>query len=343
MLLLLPILIGFFLAVNMGASGTAPAFAAPHGASLLRRELIPGLFGLFVLLGAILAGHKVVKTLGGEILPAVEMRVGVVSVVLLAVALSLFFANLLRVPQSTSQSAVLALVGMGIYLNRLETAKLLVWIIPTWFIYPLVAFAVTFVFARFFYRPVKRAMREAAVVDFEQLALHPFWRYLTIASSCYVAFSIGSNNVANAAGPLTSLIANQFHVAPDEAAYRLLGLLTLVVVAPWFAIGSSLMGERVMKTTSREIIHFGPLGASFIAVLTATLLLLASLSRGIPTSLVQLNTACIIAIGMVKAGFKQTVTETSVPRLVTVWAAAPLFAFACAYGLAALVDRLGWL
>lgn len=339
MLLLVPIVIGLFLAVNMGASGTAPSFAAPHGASLLRREAIPGLFGTFVLLGAVLAGHKVVRTLGGEILPRADMLSATVSVVLLSVGISLLLANLLRVPQSTSQSTVLALVAAGLYRENLQTGKLLLWILPTWFVYPLLAFVVTFVFARYFYKP----MKQAAVVDFEQVALHPVWKYITVASSCYVAFSIGSNNVANAAGPLTSLLANQYAVAEAGPEMKLLSLLMLVMIAPWFGIGSSLMGERVMRTTSQEIIHFGPLGATFISVLTASLLLLASLSRGIPTSLVQLNTASIIAIGIVKAGFKQTATETSVPRLLIVWAVAPLIAFGSTLGLLALANLFGWL
>ena len=339
MLLLLPILIGLFLAINMGASGTAPSFAAPLGASLIRRESVPGLFGLFVLVGAVVAGHKVVRTLSGDILPASVMQTTLVSIVLLSVGLSLFIANLLRVPQSTSQSTVLALVGSALYLDNLQTDKLFTWIIPTWFVYPLIAFGITYLFARFFYRPLKKSER----INFDQVAVHPIWKYLTIGSSCYVAFSIGSNNVANAAGPLTSLLANAFRVPSDDPDMFLIGLATLIVVAPWFGIGSSLMGERVTRTTSQEIVLFGPLGATFIATLTATLLLLASLTRGIPTSLVQLNTACIIAIGMVKAGFKQTATETAVPRLLMVWAVAPVFSFACAFGLTALADRLGWL
>ena len=339
MLLLLPILIGLFLAINMGASGTAPSFAAPLGASLIRRESIPGLFGLFVLVGAVVAGHKVVRTLSGDILPASVMQTTLVSIVLLSVGLSLFMANLLRVPQSTSQSTVLAMVGSAVYLDNLQTDKLFTWIIPTWVVYPLIAFGITYLFARFFYRPLKKSER----INFDQVAVHPIWKYLTIGSSCYVAFSIGSNNVANAAGPLTSLLANAFRVPPDDPDMFLIGLATLIVVAPWFGIGSSLMGERVTRTTSQEIVPFGPLGATFIATLTATLLLLASLTHGIPTSLVQLNTACIIAIGVVKAGFKQTATETAVPRLLMVWAVAPVFSFACAFGLTALADRLGWL
>jgi phosphate/sulfate permease len=339
MLLLVPVLIGLFLAVNMGASGTAPAFAAPYGAGLVQREKIPGLFGVFVLLGAVLAGHKVVRTLAGEIVPAPAMNTGLVSVVLLSIALSLFFANLLRVPQSTSQSTVLALVGSAVYLGNLESHKLLVWIVPSWVALPLVSFGVTYVFGRYFYRPMKKT----EVVDFDQVALHPFWKYITVGCACYAAFSIGSNNVANAAGPLVSLLANAYHVGPHEPAFTLLSLLTIVVVAPWFGIGSSLMGERVLRTASHEIVHFGPLGASFVSLLSSTLLLLASVGGGIPVAEVQLKTAGIIAIGSVKAGFKETFTRTAVPRVLAVWVVAPLFAFACAYGLTALADALGWL
>lgn len=338
MLLLLPVLIALFLAINMGASGTAPSFAAPHGASLLRRESIPRLFGLFVLLGAVLAGRKVVRALGGEILPQEAMGITLVSIVLLAVALSLLLANLLRVPQSTSQATGRALVGSGVYFDNLKTGKLLLWIVPTWFILPLGALALTYSFARYCYRPLLRS----APRDFEQLALSPIWRTVTIASSCYVAFSIGSNNVANAAGPLASLFANHFRVAPGPD-FLLLGLLTVVVVAPWFGIGSSLVGERVMQTTSKEIVEFGPLGATFISTLTASLLLLASLTRGIPTSLLQLNTAAVIAVGMLKAGVRQTATQTSVPRLLTIWVLAPAFALGCALGLTALAERMGLL
>ncbi len=339
MWLIFPILIALFLAINMGASGTAPSFAAPHGANLLRRESIPGLFGLFVLLGAVLAGQKVVKTLSGEILPAGSMQVGLVSILLLSISLSLFLANLLRVPQSTSQTSVMALVGSAIYMGNLQTGKLLIWIVPAWFVLPLAAFVFTYVFARFLYPPVRRSTR----VNFDQLAVHPIWKYVTIGSSCYVAFSIGSNNVANAAGPLTSLIANHFRISTGGPDFLLVMLMTTVVVAPWFGIGSSLMGERVMRTTSKEIVSFGPLAASFISLLSASLLLLASVTRGIPTAEVQLSTAAIIALGSAKGGFRQTFTKTTVPRVLTVWVVAPVVAFGLAYALTAFADVVGLL
>ena len=67
---LIPFFVAMFLAVNMGGSGTAASFSAAYGSNLIRRGLIPGLFGIFVFLGAIFAGKKVVITMSGEILPS---------------------------------------------------------------------------------------------------------------------------------------------------------------------------------------------------------------------------------------------------------------------------------
>jgi sulfate permease len=43
--LLLPLLVALFLAINMGGSGTSPAFATAYGSGILRKDIIPYLFG----------------------------------------------------------------------------------------------------------------------------------------------------------------------------------------------------------------------------------------------------------------------------------------------------------
>jgi sulfate permease len=50
---LIPLLAAIFLAINMGGSGIAAAFSSSYGANLIRKDLIPGLFGAFVLMGRI--------------------------------------------------------------------------------------------------------------------------------------------------------------------------------------------------------------------------------------------------------------------------------------------------
>ena len=135
--LLLPFIIAMFLAINMGGSGTGPAFSAAYGANVLRKSLIPGLFGIMVFLGAILAGKGTATTIGKELLAPEMMTRNVVAIILFSVSMSLLVANLFGIPQSTSQSTVLSVTAVAIYFDKLQTDKLLFEIIPAWFILPL--------------------------------------------------------------------------------------------------------------------------------------------------------------------------------------------------------------
>jgi len=259
------------------------------------------------------------------------------TIILVAVALSLLLANLLRVPQSTSQATVFALVGPAIYFDILESRKLLLEIVPTWLILPVVAFGLTFLLARLLLR-FRRSGNGAALW---RLGTAPALRYVVVGASCYVAFAIGSNNVANAAGPLASMVANELGARAEGAGFTTILVLATLIIAPCFGIGSSLLGSRVVRTTGKEIVEFGPVGATLIACVTATLLLCASVTRGIPTSLVQMNTASIIGFGMAKVGWRPILTTTPVRRLVSVWIVAPLISLLLALALTAAAHRLG--
>jgi len=56
--LLIPFLTAMAVAITMGGSGTAPAFSASYGANVIRKSIIPGLFGIMVFVGAFVAGKK---------------------------------------------------------------------------------------------------------------------------------------------------------------------------------------------------------------------------------------------------------------------------------------------
>ncbi len=335
--LLLPMIVGMFLALNMGASGTAPSFSAAYGANIIKRLAIPGLFGIFVLLGALVAGKKVGITMGKELMPAEMLTPEIITVVLFSVAISLLIANFLAVPQSTSQSTVFAIAGPALYYSNLNTRKLFLEIVPTWLILPVTAFVIMLVIGKFLYPWIKNKSK----INYEKLSAHPFLRIMVLISSCYVAFAIGSNNVANASGPLASMVINELGISPDsEENFVMVMILTILIIAPCFAVGSSLFGNRLLRSTGKEIVEFGPVGATSIAVITATLLLLASVTKGIPTSLVQLNTFAIIALGISKMGWKKIIVHRTVQKFWVVWIIAPAFAFVLSLGLTALIDRL---
>ncbi len=336
---IIPLLVAMFLAVNMGASGTAPSFSASYGANIIRKEMIPGLFGVFVFAGAVLAGGKVIRTVGGDILPGNIVDTTLAVIVLGSVALALLFANLLKVPQSTSQATIFSLAGPALYLDVLQTDRLFLEIIPTWFVTPVLAFGVSYLFGKYVYLPIRGHLK--ALLGF--LRSGPYLNYFVIATSCYVAFAIGANNIANAAAPVISMAKNMLDVLPGSDNYTLLVLIVVFMIAPFFGIGSSLMGGRVLDTTGKSIVRFGALGASYISVITASILLAASLWRGIPTSLVQMNTAAIIGLGMVKHGYKSTLKNAPLSRIFIIWIVAPLIAFLLSLLLVWLADRVGYL
>ena len=329
----IPFLLAMFLAVNMGGSGTAPAFSAAYGANVLKRSVIPGLFGVMVLIGALLAGSEVSLTLGKGLLDQSYFTVLNTSIILLSIGLSLLVANLLGVPQSTSQATVLSIAGAASALDGLNTRKLFYEVIPTWIILPIVAFIIMLSLSKWIFPLLKNKVFTA---DYSHLQDHKVLKVVLILSSLYVAFSIGANNVANAAAPIASLTANEIGQEVIQNFLPII-ILSVLIVAPCFAIGSSLLGHKVTKTTGKDIVEVSPFYATIIALITASLLLWASVVKGIPTSLVQLNGAAFIALSISKNGFKNTFKNKTVKRFFTVWGIAPIFAYVLTYVLISLL------
>jgi phosphate/sulfate permease len=158
-----------------------------------------------------------------------------------------------------------------------------------------------------------------------------------------VAFSIGSNNVANAAGPITSMITNELHINPTSDNFLLIMIISTLIIAPSFAIGSSIFGHKLMTKTGTEIMEIGKVEASMISFVTASLLLWASVTKGIPTSLVQLNTFAILALSASKLGWRNTFSNKVVKQFWLIWLVAPLIAFMLSYFLTSLADQFGLL
>lgn len=323
--ILIPFLIAMFLAMNMGGSGTAPAFAPAYGANLIKKHEIALMFGLMVLLGAIFSGKEVSLTMGQGILNQEFFSLKVTSVILFSVSISLLAANLLGVPQSTSQASVLSIAGAAVALQGLNIDKLIFEIIPTWFILPLIAFFVVWLAGWLVMPLVDRIVH---LDSYKQIVSeHSPFRYVVLGSCMYVAYSIGANNVGNAAGPITSMAIKELDIQTNSDDFIVVMILAILVIAPCFAIGSELFGYRGLRNTGKEIVEIGPLGGTLISMVTATLLLWASVERGIPTSLVQLNAAAFMAHGVNKIGWKATFSNPQVKKFFLTWAVAPAFSF----------------
>ena len=302
-----------FFAINMGASGIAPSFASTYGARLIKKKSAIMLFSAFVVLGAVILGGNVALTLGKNLIPKEFMSFNVALVIISAATLSLFFANIVKIPQSTSQVTVGAVMGAGMYFNHLNSKVFFLKILPMWIILPLASYALTW----FIYHKIYPPKHDNLHIYQKLFANEKKLKILALAASCYVAFAIGSNNVANAVGPLFGA--------------GILGInLGLVLVSPVFGIGALLLGKGTLDTAGKEIVPLGVFSSTLISFVTATLLIFASF-LGIPQSLVQLNIFSIFAVSCLKNGRKSTLDQRITRKTFFIWTITPLTAAVLSY------------
>ncbi len=312
------IIVVIFFAMNMGASGIAPSFASIYGAKFIKKRRALLYFGIFVILGAAILGRNVALTLGKGLLPKDVINFDVVLAILGSATIGLFIANILKIPQSTSQVTVGAIVGAGIYFGQLNLKTLFLKIVPMWFILPTVSYLFTLLIYSRIYPPAHDNLHIYQRLFAKEKKL----RLSALILSCYVAFAIGTNNLGNAVGPLFGA--------------GIIGMnLGLLLISPLFGIGAWVMGKGPLETAGREIVPLGLFSSTIVSFVTATLLIFASV-LGIPQSLVQLNLASIFAISCVKNGHKYTWDQRIIQKTFFVWAITPLISLGISYLLLVL-------
>lgn len=302
----------FFFAMNMGASGIAPTFSAVYGSKLVNKRIAVLLFTIFVVLGAFTLGTKVAKTLGGGILPKEFINADVALIIMASATLSLFLANLLAIPESTSMVTVGAITGAALYFRSIQ-AEIFLWMVPMWLIFPAISYLLTFCLYKIIYPP-----RPGNLWLYQKVFSHEKkLKILAIIVSCYGAFAVGTNNVANAIGPLSVS-----GVLDARAA--------LFLITPLFGLGAFLFGRRNIETFGKEVVPLGLITSNIVCLVTGSLLVLAS-SLGAPFPYVQLNALSVFAISCVKNGHRFTLSHHITRRTIMVWTLTPLLAVCVAY------------
>jgi PiT family inorganic phosphate transporter len=120
--------------------------------------------------------------------------------------------------------------------------------------------------------------------------------YLQIATACFVAFAHGANDVANAVGPLASVVNLARSGFTDMATMVGVPFWVLVLGGGGIVLGLSTFGYRVMATIGREITDITPTRGFCAEFGAATTVLLAS-SMGLPISTTHTLVGGVIGIG----------------------------------------------
>ena len=139
--------------------------------------------------------------------------------------------------------------------------------------------------------------------------------YLMIFTSCAVAFAHGSNDVANAIGPLAAInqATNQLLNQP----YTLeTPLWILFLGATGIVIGLATLGYRVMKTIGENIVKLTP-SKGFSAQLAAALTVVIASQLDMPVSTTHTLVGAVVGIGLVEGA--STINFNSVRTIVLSW------------------------
>jgi PiT family inorganic phosphate transporter len=121
---------------------------------------------------------------------------------------------------------------------------------------------------------------------------------LMIVTACAMAFAHGSNDVANAIGPLAavvSIVANNGEIAKKAVlAWWILPLGGFGIV-----LGLAIFGKRVMATIGQGITHLTP-SRGFAAELAAASTVVIASGTGLPISTTQTLVGAVLGVGMAR-------------------------------------------
>ncbi|WP_173108121.1 inorganic phosphate transporter [Bacillus sp. KH172YL63] len=301
--------------MNIGASGAAASMGVAYGAGAIKNIRTALLIcAIGVLSGAVLGGGEVVKTISSGIIPPSLLSIKIVIIILSSATISLFLANLIGIPLSTSEVTVGAVVGVGVSFQVLYV-KSLITIMSFWVIVPVIAFGLTWLCGILLVKLGKRGVR-----------LEKGWlAYVLIVAGFFEAFSAGMNNVANAVGPLVGS-----------------GLLSasngIWIGGLFVSLGAILLGKKVVETNGKKITQYSKAEGILISTTGALLVMVSSL-YGLPIPLTQVTSSSIIGLGMAKDG-KHMLQKKIVKKIVKIWVVSPLISLCISYVLVKLViDR----
>ncbi len=120
---------------------------------------------------------------------------------------------------------------------------------------------------------------------------------LQVLTACAVAFAHGSNDVANAIGPLAAVVhvvqgADLTSRAPVEPWMLIVGGLGIV-------LGLATWGYRVMETVGKKITQLTP-SSGFAATLAAAFTVVIASRMGIPASTTHILVGSVLGVGLAR-------------------------------------------
>ena len=120
---------------------------------------------------------------------------------------------------------------------------------------------------------------------------------LMVLTACCMAFAHGSNDVANAIGPLAAVVSIVEQGAISEKAELAWWILPLGAIG--IVVGLALFGHKVIATIGKGITHLTP-SRGFAAELAAASTVVIASGTGLPISTTQTLVGAVLGVGMAR-------------------------------------------
>lgn len=302
-ILLVGIAVAIFVGYNIGGATTGVSFGPAVGAKVMTTAGAAVLMSICFFIGGWLVGPEVVATLGDDLVESDVLTLDTGIVVMFFIGVSLYLGNFFGVPASTSMTAVGSIAGLGMATGTLQWGTM-GRIVSWWIVAPVIAFWVCGVIGRYWYSYINQWIaipkRETSLWKIDRSGPIPRLTVDTgtdrrelggslilIAIGCYMAFSSGASNVANAVAPLVGSGAVTMNAG-------------VIIACIAVAIGAFTIARKTIKTMANDVTAL-PLPAAIVVMTVSATIVTALSAIGIPVQLVIVATMAIIGLGWGRA------------------------------------------
>ena len=145
-------------------------------------------------------------------------------------------------------------------------------------------------------RRVKNTFEKRGDVIFD--GVEKVFAVLMVFTACAMAFAHGSNDVANAVGPLAA-IASVVQSGGQIAAQSTMPWWILLLGAVGIVLGLAMLGYRVIETVGKNITELTP-SRGFAAVLAAAATVVLGSGTGLPLSTTHTLIGAVLGVGLAR-------------------------------------------
>ena len=295
---------GVFLGWSLGANDASNIFGTAVTSRMIRFSTAAVLASIFVVIGAVLEGAAGMETLSGM----GSQSMASATVISVATALSVTLLTLVKLPVSTSQAVVGAILGRGLFASDLQFQGLGK-VVICWVGTPLGAMAVA-IALYFTLRTLLRRLKVSFV------ALDGYLRWGLVVAGCYGAYALGANNVANVTGVFMGLGLFGLEGQSEALVLALVGSVSI-------AVGICTFSYRVMDTVGKSLYKLDAFTA-FVAVAAHAMAVHFYAWVGVPVSTSQAIIGAVVGIVVIRG--IHLLAWRPLLKIVAGWVSTPIIA-----------------